>query len=70
MKVSQIEPILSIVITVCSGTLAALVDASACLDWLLVACEECRLVSQSSGSSFVPMNVALRNRRGLRSGSS
>ena len=56
-------------ITVCSGTLAAVVDASACLDRLLVACEECRLVSQNSDSPFVPINVALSNRRGLRSGS-
>lgn len=55
---------------VCSGTLVAVMDASACLDWLLVVCEECRLVSQSSDSPFIPMNVALRNRRGLRSGSS
>ena len=53
-------------ITVCSGTHAAVMGASACVDLLLVVCEKCRLVSQGSDSASVPVDVALRNRRGLR----
>ena len=53
-------------ITACSGTHAAVMCASACVDLLLVVCEECRLVSQGSNSASVPVDVALWNRRGLR----
>ena len=43
----------------CSCAHAAVRGASACLDRLLVACNEYILGSRGSDSPFVPMNVAL-----------